>query len=273
MKFVLTQSMTLWEAAHVLAPDSSNSALRQWIRDGRILVDGRPRRKGTEALQPGQTLELARRIKKIPGQITIVYEDQHLVVIDKPCGLLSVSTDVETQQTAHALLKEYYNKPVYVVHRLDQDTSGVMVFAFSEKALEKLKTKFAAHDITRCYHAIVEGEMKTRRGTWDNLLHEDDSYYVHVTTDSSVGQRAISHFQVDKVKNGYTWLTVKLETGKKNQIRVQAKAAGFPVAGDQKYGGQTDPLRRLCLNAYLLEFKHPITNKPMKFVSSYQLDA
>jgi len=268
MKFVVTKEITILEALVQAAPDSSKSTLRSWLKQGRILVDGDVVKIPATVLKEGQTLTLARRERPVESGLKILHEDRHLVVIDKPSSLLSVSTAYEEGDTAHAILKRKYRpKRVYVVHRLDQDTSGVMMFALSEEALEKLKNTFEKHDIERKYDALVEGHLEEEKGTWRSYLFEDENYVVHETKDKRKGQLAISHYTVIGKSKKYSWLSVTLETGKKNQIRVHCQSAGIPVVGDKKYGAESNPLKRLGLHAYFLSFRHPITGKTMRFES------
>lgn len=268
IKYICPADLPLLEALVLLFPDSSKTSLRSWIKNGRISVDDIPAKLQQQSVAKGQTIVLSERPHYVKENVRILYADRHLVVIDKPEGLLSVSTDFETTLTAFALLKEkYYPRPVYVVHRLDQDTSGVMLFALSEKALEGLKMTFAAHDITREYAAIVQGRMPQQSGTWQSYLFENARYIVKPTTDPSKGELAITHFTVVKSNRGYSRLDLTLETGKKNQIRVHCQQAGHSVVGDKKYGARTNPIKRLALHAHRLAFFHPITGKPMDFVS------
>jgi len=195
-----------------------------------------------------------------------IVEDHDLVVIDKPMGLLSVATDSNTENTAHAYLKNYFNqKRVFVVHRLDRDTSGVMLFALNERARDRLKSIFEKHDIERTYCAIVEGFVAPNEGTWSSYLYEDAQYIVHATENPKKGKKAITHYSCQKATPQYSLVLLRLETGKKNQIRVHCQNAGYPVAGDEKYGAKTNPLRRLALHAFSLAFEHPFTHKKMRF--------
>lgn len=265
MKYTTETELTLLEALQQMSPDSSKSTLRGWIKVGRILVDDAPCTTPNKLLPQGSTVSLARKRKMLPHSIEILYEDKDIVVIEKPEGLLSVATDTEERRTAHAILKEHYRpNRVYVVHRLDQDTSGVMMFALTPEALQTLKETFAAHDIQRCYTAIIEGKPEECSGTWDDPLVEDKNYYVQVAEN---GENAITHWEVVDATPRFARLTVTLETGKKNQIRVHSASAGHPIVGDAKYGATSNPCGRLGLHAHLLAFQHPTTRKAMRFES------
>lgn len=249
-------------------PDSSKSTLRAWISDGRVFIDGVRAKSAKCPVSKGQEISLRTKVRMVENHIPILYEDSAIIVIDKPEGLLSVSTVFEKSETAHAYLKrKYYPRSVYVVHRLDQETSGVMIFALSEVSLERLKKKFETHDIERRYTAIVEGKVFPPKGFWKSYLHENANYVVKVVDDSDKGELAITHYEVKASNRAYTQLELTLETGKKNQIRVHCQYAGHPVVGDKKYGSTCNPLKRLGLHAHHLSFSHPMTGKKMSFSS------
>lgn len=270
MKIQIVQETTLIEALASLSKDSSMSTLRSWLKLGRVMVDGRIEKVAKCPLRPGQKVEVIRRQKHIAGGIEILYEDRYVVAINKPSGLLSVSTDFEKEATAYKILKNhFYPKEIYVVHRLDQETSGVMLFACDEKSQRILKDRFETHDIERRYTAIVEGTPDPEKGVWESYLYEDDRYVMHSTSDPKKGKRAVTHYAVVGQKREYARLDVTLETGKKNQIRVHCQQAGHPVVGDWKYGAESDPIRRLCLHAYHLGFQHPISSQWIRVRSPF----
>lgn len=268
MKYIASADLSLLEALAKLSPESSKTTLRSWLKEGRITVNGQIVKVASTPILIGQEIALSPKSRYIEGGIRIQYEDQHIVVIDKPSGLLSVATDYEKGKTAHGMLKDYYRpKRVFVVHRLDQDTSGVMLFALTEEARDQLKAIFEEHAIERVYFAIVEGQVKQHSGSWESYLYEDDHYVVHSTTDPDEGQIAITHFTVISSSKRCTALKLQLQTGRKNQIRVHCQDAGFPIIGDKKYGAASNPIKRLCLHAHVLAFEHPVTNKPLRFES------
>lgn len=198
----------------------------------------------------------------------VLFLDRDLIIVEKPAGLLSVKAAFEGEKTAHSILKEhFFPKKIFVIHRLDQDTSGVMLFGLSERSFEPLKELFKEHSIDRIYTAVVEGDLQGE-GTWVNRLEEDAQYRVHVVERG--GEEAITHYKVlKKGRKGYTLVAFQLETGKKNQIRVQSSYHGFPLAGDEKYGATTDPIKRLALHAATLGFEHPMTGQPISITSPH----
>lgn len=268
MKTIVSEKQTLLEILAGIAPDSTKTTLRSWIKQGRVMVNGKPCLRADQEIRPGQNVSINPKQWVLGRGIKILYQDTHIIVIDKPEGILSVASNNEKKETVHGFIKEHFSpSKVHVVHRLDQDTSGVMLFAFSEKAKDQLKKMFEKHELERSYIALVEGEMEAERGTWESYLFEDTNYVMRVTKDPAKGKLAITHFEVLNIKKNLSSLRLTLETGRKNQIRVQCKQAGHSVAGDKKYGAQTNPLRRVCLHAHYLSFKHPITNKVMTFTS------
>jgi 23S rRNA pseudouridine1911/1915/1917 synthase len=242
-------------------PDSSKNTLKQWIQEGRIAIDGKISLAPNPLLEEHQEITLKPKSTYMGWKVNILYEDQEIVVISKPSGLLSVDKDDEKEMSLHRLLKRRRQR-VYPVHRLDKAASGVLVFAYSTTARDHLKEQFASHTIHREYRAVVEGIVETQAGCWIHYLKEDASLKMYV---SDEGKRAITHFEVIKTLKEMTLLKLTLETGRKNQIRVQCSEAGHPICGDRKYGSETNPYKRLALHALLLEFDHPVTGKRMRF--------
>lgn len=268
MQFVVAENSLLIEVLAQAETGSSMNTIRSWLKQGRVSVEGQVVKIGKTAVKKGQTIAVGARQRYLDDEVRILYEDRHLIVIDKPEGLLSVSTAFESSNTVHAILKNKYRpKKVFVVHRLDQDTSGTMVFALSQEAFDGVKKAFEKHDIERRYVAIVEGHLDEKKGTWRSYLYEDANYYVHATSDTRKGVLAITHYEVRGTSKKHSLLDITLETGKKNQIRVHSQKAGHPVIGDKKYGATSNPMKRLGLHAYCLSFTHPITKKPMHFES------
>lgn len=268
MKDSAKQGQSLFETLQGLSPESSKSTLRSWLKERRVYVNGVIQLYGNLILNEGDQVYLGPKKKLLDKGIEVLYEDEHLVVIDKPFGLLSVATAFEKGETAHNIIKKKYkNKKVGVVHRLDRETSGVMLFALSDAAYERFKDLFEKHDLDRIYIAVVEGIFPKKSGTWESYLLEDENYYVHSTKDKARGSLAITHFRAKQHSKRNTLMEFKLETGRKNQIRVHCLEAQHPIVGDKKYGASTDPIKRMCLHAFSLSFNHPITHKKMSFTS------
>ena len=196
-------------------------------------------------------------------KLKILYEDKYLIIIDKPSNLLTISTEKEKERTLYHYVSDYLkkknkNNKVFIVHRLDKDTSGIIVLAKDEK------TKFFMQDnwekFKRCYVAVVEGKVKETKGVLKNYLMETKTHVTYVVNDKN-GKLAITEYEKILENKKYTMLSLNIKTGRKNQIRVQLSNMGNPITGDKKYGAKKDPIRRMALVANYLSFTHPKTNE------------
>ena len=198
----------------------------------------------------------------------IIYEDDDFIVINKPNGLLSVQTDKKEKNTAFNLVKKYLfskniHKHLYIVHRLDKDTSGILIFTKKIKLKKILQDHWNNLVKKRFYYAIVKGVIKEKEKKLTNFLKKNKMNIMQITKND--GKKAITHFKVIKRNDKYTLLNIDIKTGKQNQIRLQLSNIKHCILGDYKYGSNCNPLKRLALHAYLLEFIHPFTNKKMIF--------
>jgi 23S rRNA pseudouridine1911/1915/1917 synthase len=205
-------------------------------------------------------------------RLKLVYEDEHIIVANKGYGLLSMGNDKVRQGTAYSILKEYIKthdprNKLFIVHRLDQHTSGLMVFAKSMEAKERLQHNWNNMVLRRQYVCVAEGSLDPAEGEVKSYLAENTQHIVYSTDDPRKGQLAYTRYRTLTSGNGYTLAEVELETGRKNQIRVHFKDLGHPIAGDRKYGAKTSPANRLCLHAMSLRFVHPVTRKLMDFTT------
>lgn len=269
MQYQTSSEGSLFEHLIQAFPDSSRSTLRSWVAHGRIQVNGRRVTRTDTKVELGSLIELAPKPLPQEGPLRIHYEDKDIIVVEKPSGLLSVAKETGEEPSVHAWLKHRYpGRVIPVVHRLDQDTSGLMVFGISDEGFHRLKDALQKGEVKRIYRAVVEGSLE-KDGTWESYLFEDRYLKMQVVPKGTKdAERAVTHFTVLKVGEVYTLIDCELETGKKNQIRVQATHAGYPLAGDKKYGGTKKDAFRLCLHARLLSFAHPISGAPMKFESA-----
>uniref|UniRef100_A0A7C3EHG9 RluA family pseudouridine synthase n=1 Tax=Gracilinema caldarium TaxID=215591 RepID=A0A7C3EHG9_9SPIR len=206
---------------------------------------------------------------RLPFGLEILYEDDDILVVFKPEGLLSVSAAGEKNRTAYWILNEYLRRrgkrqQVAVVHRLDRDTSGVMVFAKTAAMKKALMDNWDSLVVARSYVAVVEGFISEPEGTIDLPLMEDARTRV-VIAPPGRGQRAITHWKLLRSGPRFSLLSLELETGRRNQIRVHCAAIGHPIVGDPKYGSRSDPLGRLGLHAETLAFHHPRTQALLEF--------
>lgn len=266
MKTKLTRPSSLLEALIALSPDSSKTTLRSWLEHERVFVDGKVVKRADTQLIKGQEVEVGKKGQVIQQKVKILFEDSHLVVVEKPEGLLTVATDHVRSSNLHTILKDrVHPRRVYPVHRLDRETSGIIVFAYTEKAKDGLKKQFFHHTLDREYLGWLEGKLETSKGTWRSFLKEDQNYRVH--SNPHEGQEAITHYEVVKHTRSLTWVKFKLETGRKNQIRVHCQDAGHPIFGDEKYGSTLPGFARMYLHACRLGFVHPETGKKLNFES------
>jgi len=203
-------------------------------------------------------------------RLNIIYEDKDIIVIDKPAGLLSVSTDKKDELTAYRLTNEYLRNKrarVFIVHRLDRETSGVMLFAKSEKVKLKLQDNWDDFVTVRGYTAVVEGKVSPNERKITSWLKQTKSLIVYSSNRENDGKLAITNYKVLRASSKYSLLELNLETGRKNQIRVHMKDIGHLVVGDKKYGAVTNPIGRMALHASVLTIKHPTLHEKMQFES------
>ena len=243
------------------------NVIKNLLKYQNVSVDGHVETYFAYALQTGQIVSIG-DMKK-PTSFDILYEDKDMIVIDKPCGLLTEQTMSEKNKTAYALVKQYLSRQkenVYLVHRLDQYTSGVLMFVKNKKLYDELTHHWNDYVKVRGYIAIVEGRMKKKQDTIINYLAESKSQNVY-NTSKDKGKKAITHYRVIKSSPKYSMLEVTLDTGRKNQIRVHLSSLHHPIIGDHKYGATTNPIKRLGLHAHVLEIIHPFTKREMRFVS------
>ena len=273
MRKTITRAAPLLDALATLFPDSSKTTLRQMLAGGRVRVGGEVEKNAKRMIEPGETIEIAQKSvqRALPEGLSILHEDDDVIVVLKAHGLLTVATERERETTAQAYLNVYLKEKgeerIHVVHRLDRETSGVLIFAKSFEAREKLKEQFAAHDVDRVYIAVVEGTLDPPRGTFRSHLRERKDLRMESVDAHPDAKLAVTHYRTIETSPKYSMLEVTLETGRKNQIRTHLSEAGHPVVGDRLYGSSVNPLGRLGLHAKLLGFEHPSTGERMTFTA------
>lgn len=233
--------------------------IKSCLEHRQVFVNGMVTTRFNHEINKGDTVKIssAEGSRKTHG-IEIIYEDEFFVAINKPAKLLSVSTDTEKHRTAYSLLRENRRGELFVVHRLDRDTSGVLLFAKSRELCSLMQENWNERVTVREYLAICEGSFEVKKGRCDTLIAENS---VHVMYSGNGGKRAITDYEVLDEQNGFSLVRVNLHTGRKNQIRVHMKELGHPVVGDKKYGSNENPIGRLGLHASRLGFVHPKTEK------------
>ena len=224
-------------------------------------MDGQAVTRHDHPLVPGQTVSLRPRLQGGDLPFPLLYEDADLLAIDKPAGLLSTANEREQERTAFRAVSDWLRDRgegrAFLVHRLDRDTSGVLLFAKSEAVQQRFQNEWNTLIRRRGYRAVVEGAPPEPAGTIRTQLRENRIHRVYSVR--SGGKTAVTHYQVERLGADYALLAVAIDTGRKNQIRVHFSELGCPVAGDKVYGAATDPLGRLCLHAHELSFAHPVT--------------
>lgn len=267
MKWMIEEELPLIEAMKQYFPESSRRTHQNWIKWGRVNINGKIEYKGNRLLKKGEALLLKKKesLHQAMG-IPILYEDRWIIVIDKPHGLLSVPAEKEKINAFHLLKIGFKTDSLFPVHRIDKETSGVLLFTRSKMAEERFNELFIAHDLDRHYLAIIEGHLPHKEGTWESYLREKENYDVEITS-PELGKKAVTHYEVIRQSKKFSYLRFRLETGRKHQIRVQAAERGFPILGDKRYGSLINPFKRLALHAHTLSFIHPFTRKKMVFTS------
>jgi len=270
--FVVSQSMGLLD--FLLANVSqSRTKIKATLQGRGIKVNGKTVSQFDFPLEPGMKVAVSKTKRNQQTfksrYVKIVYEDRWLIVIEKNAGILSMAAG-HSSLNVKTVLDDYFKKSrqkctAHVVHRLDRDTSGLMVYAKDIETEQILEHHWHEIVYDRRYVAVLSGEMESDEGTIQNWLKDNKAYVTYSSPVDNGGKLAITHYHVLDRTTDHSLVEFKLETGRKNQIRVHAADMAHPVCGDPKYGDGSDPLRRLCLHAFLLCFTHPVTGEPMEF--------
>ncbi len=254
-------------------PNKSRKALLTMLTHKQISVDHRITTQYNHPLNAGQQV-IVNWNKVLQGSrqkgLRNVFEDASIVVVEKPQGLLSIATDKEKDRTAYRILSDQAKKIhpknlIFIVHRLDREVSGLMVFAKKKEIQQRLQEAWDKDVIERKYVAVVEGVVKDDQGTITSWLKENKARVMYSSEIPDDGQKAVTHFRVLKRARDFSLIEVSLETGRKNQIRVHMKDIGHSIVGDVKYGANRKDLGRLGLHAMLLAFRHPVTGEKLRF--------
>ncbi len=273
--FTVEKNDTLLNYLISILPHKSRNIIKAVLRDRQVLVNNKAVTKFDFPLTPGQHLEVQweRPAPKQPLQgLDIVHEDQDLIVVNKPAGLLTVATDKEKRRTAYAILSNYVKaenpeNKIFIVHRLDRETSGLLLFARNEVIKQQIQKTWEKTIIQRTYIAAVEGDVQQDQGTVTSWLTESKALKVYSSQNPQHGQKSITHYKKIQGNTLYSLLQVNLETGRKHQIRVHMQDIGHPVVGDSKYGSKEKPIGRLGLHAQVLAFTHPKSGEVCRFAT------
>ncbi len=284
----MPKPVTVAEPAELLSflfaqwPELKKKQIRTWLKHQAVTVNGRPTSQFNHSLAAGDVVAIrtdrfAIPKTKLASGMKVYHEDASLIVIDKPENLLSVASVAEDEKTAYFQLtaylrqgKDHARDRIWIVHRLDKETSGLMVFAKTPEAKATLQGGW--ENVTKRYEAIVEGRMASDEGVLDSHLDETNPYRVHSAPRSEQTRHALTRYRVLKRAAKRTLVSLELETGRRHQIRVQLADLGHPILGDEKYHAKTNPAHRLALHAVGLVFPHPVTGEEMRFESPLPVD-
>lgn len=273
-RFEAAEKALLLEFLFAQLAGKSKTTVKSYLRNRMVSVNGMVVTQFDVPIEPGdEVMILAKSGQKTfrHPKLEIVYEDDDVIVIDKRSGLLSMGTDRIREDTAYYILSKYVKRQdpqnkIFIVHRLDRDTSGVMLFARSIEMQHHLQENWNECVVRRKYYAVVEGEVEKEQGRIATFLGETKALKVFATL-TGEGKPAVTHYKRLKTGGGYSLMELELETGRKNQIRAHMQYIGHSVAGDAKYGAKTDPAGRVALHAGNLTFVHPRTGEQMEFTS------
>ena len=272
IKLEVTEPLPLMEFLMKEMSGISRNRVKDLLQGHAIMVDRKLVTRHDFLLSSGQTVLVSRHKRSTELQskyVKIIYEDKDLIVIEKSEGILSMAS-APGQYCVKTILDEYFKKrhfkcTAHVVHRLDRDTSGLMICAKSIEMQKLFEEDWHNIVYDRRYVAVLCGEMEQEGGTVHSWLKDNKAYITYSSPTDNGGKEAITHYRRIATNGRFTLAEMRLETGRKNQIRVHMKDLGYPVAGDDKYGSGLNPLHRLALHAFRLYFYHPRTGEPMKF--------
>ena len=273
-EWIVDESTELLKYLYKMLSNRSRNSVKGILSRGQVIVNGTVSTQFNDSLQPGDRVQIHTRVAANEVTMTgvnIIHEDDDLIVIEKEAGLLSIASDDEKHMTAYRQLTDYVRSVhaknrIFVVHRLDRDTSGVMIFAKNKEVQQTLQNTWQESVPERAYIALVEGTV-TKDGTVISWLTENKTFMVYSSQRENDGQKAITHYKVLESNRNFSLLQVNLETGRKNQIRVHMKDIDHPVIGDKKYGSRNNSLGRLGLHAHAIAFTHPTSGEKMRFES------
>lgn len=292
--FSVEEDARLLDYLFKVLKDTTKTNVRQCLKHRSVLVNGKVTTQFDQPLMTGDkvsvlSLKESRPAVKPKAGITVVFEDDAIIVIEKPAGLLTIATETVAKQTAFYLTNQYVceaqaacsrkedrregvaplKKLIFIVHRLDREASGLLLFAKNAEVKQKLQAGWS--DARKKYYAVVEGVPKEASGTITSYLRENKMLNVYSTPDPYDAKLSTTRYRMLRSGPGYALLEVELETGRKHQIRVHLSEMGHPIIGDERYGSKTDPAGRLGLHAFHLVFSHPVSGKEMVFESPLPL--
>lgn len=270
--FKVKEESTLLEFIQQSLQGISRSKAKAILQGGGVRVDRKNVTQFDLPLRQGMTVEISKRKRGVQLQskfVKMVYEDRYICVVEKSIGILSMATDHHLF-SVKSVLDDYFHKSrqkctAHVVHRLDRDTSGLLIYAKTMEAEQILENNWREIVTDRRYYALASGPLEEPQGTVRSWLKDNKAYFTYSSPVDNGGKYAVTHYRTIRSNDSYSLVELKLETGRKNQIRVHLQDLGHPVCGDIKYGNGDDPCGRLCLHAFRLNFYHPITGEHLHF--------
>ena len=252
----------------------SKNNIKSFLTKEMVLVNNKVQTRYDYLVHKTDKIEIREtkiKVSKIKNDLNIIYEDDDLIVVNKPCGLLSIATKEEKEYTLYHFVSDYLkgknkNNKVFIIHRLDKDTSGIVIFAKNQRIKNMFQNNWDSIIRERKYYAVVNGILKDKEGTIKNYLVENDkSFMVYSTKNKNEGKLSITDYKVLKENKDYSLLDINIKTGRKNQIRVTFKDLGNPIVGDKKYGDGKSLIKRMALHQYKVELIDPRNNKKLVF--------
>jgi 23S rRNA pseudouridine1911/1915/1917 synthase len=272
-EYTPSEETTLLTFLIAAMPQRKRTTVKELLKHNQVAVNGMPVTQHDTDVSPADTVAVnfTREWKRFQHRrVKLVYEDADILVIEKGYGLLSMGTDRVSNGTAYTIMRDWVKwedpqNKLFIVHRLDRDTSGLMMMAKKESAKEAMQHNWNNMVISRKYICVVEGYLDQDHGEIRSYLAENSKHEVYSTNNPEEGKLAVTNYRVLKRGLGHTMVEVSLETGRKNQIRVHMKELGHPIAGDRRYGAKASIIHRLALHAQTLRFVHPVTRRDMNF--------
>ncbi len=276
MNLKVSESSTLFDFLMAKIGTASKTTVSKMIKSGRVEVNGHQILKKEFSLRPNDSIEIKKTAKIELPKFPIIYEDDSIIVAEKPAGLLTISTGKTDSPTFFRMVSDYIKSSnpksrLFIVHRLDREVSGAIVFAKSEEIKDKLQEDWP--NFEKRYIALVEGRMREKTGRIENFLLENKAMVVYVADKNAASaKKAITNYSVIQESAKFSLVSIKIETGRKNQIRVHMSHLGHPIVGDKKYNSEINPFKRIALHSAYLCINHPITNKKMIFESKAPIE-
>lgn len=271
--YIVKDKDTLLPSLLANLPQKNRKILKAVLRDNQVSVDGETVSQFDHGLTPGQCVEVSwdRAVSvEHPRELNIIHIDKDLIVIDKPSGLLTIATEKEKRKTAYSMLSDYVkvenaDNKIFIIHRIDRETSGLLMFARSEKVKQQIQETWTSTISQRTYIGVVEGVVEPPEGTIISWLKESKAFIVYSSQNPKNGKKAVTRYRKIKGNRDLSLLQINLETGRKHQIRVHMQDIKHPIIGDKKYGSTFNPIGRMGLHAQVLAFMHPTTGESCRF--------